>query len=86
MQAIKFDREMARHSPGQATGAAIDNHRFEAIRMGSSEPEEILGVTIQAKRHGGSTSFYLNGVRTSRAKTAMEVMVRVCRDNRGSEG
>lgn len=81
MDAIKFNREKARNTPGMAVVQALDDHRVEAARIGSSVPESILGLSLQAKWHGGRVDYYLDGVRTARDKVLFVVTTRVVRDN-----
>lgn len=81
MEAIKFNREKARSTPGMAVVQTLDDHRVEAARIGASVPESILGLSLQAKRHGGRVDYYLDGVRTARDKVLFVVTTRVVRDN-----
>jgi len=74
MSLVKFDRALAITSPARAVSNAMDQHRFEAVRMGRSEPEEICGLTVQARHHGASVSYYVDGVRTARTKALMLIM------------
>ena len=79
MSLIKFDRALARNSPARAVSNAMDQHRFEAVRMGRSEPEEICGLMVQARHHGASVSYYVNGVRTARSKATMVIIAEVAK-------
>ncbi|WP_153785279.1 hypothetical protein [Pseudomonas sp. EMN2] len=81
MEKIKFNREKARETPGMAVLQAVDDHRVEASRVGASVPETILGLSLQAKRHGARVNYYLDGVRTAREKVLFNVMTLVVRDN-----
>lgn len=68
MSLVKFDRALAITSPARAVSNAMDQHRFEAVRMGRSEPEEICWLMVQARHHVASIIYYVNGVRTARSK------------------
>ncbi|WP_116827054.1 MULTISPECIES: hypothetical protein [Pseudomonas syringae group] len=81
MEAIKFNRQKARETPGMAVVEALDDHRVEAARIGLSQPETILGLSLQANRHGGRVDYYQDGARTSRDKVPYTVTTRVVRDN-----
>ena len=81
MEARKFNREKARNTPGTAVLQAVDDHRVEAARIGASVPETILGLTLQAKRHGGRVDYYVEGVRMARDRVLLAVSSRVDSDN-----
>jgi len=81
MKISKFDRELAREAPAKAVSKAMDEHRFEAVRMGRSEPEVIYGLMVQARHHGGSVSYYLDGARSSRNKATAAIMDESVREN-----
>lgn len=81
MEAIKFNRQKARETPGMAVVQAVDDHRVEAARIGLSQAETILGLSLQAKRHGGRVDYYLDGVRMARERVLFNVSTRVVRDN-----
>lgn len=38
MEAIKFNRQKARETPGIVVVQAVDDHRVEAARIGLSQP------------------------------------------------
>ncbi|MFJ3110378.1 hypothetical protein [Pseudomonas putida] len=81
MEAIKFNRQKARETPGMAVVQAVDDQRVEAARIGLSQPETILGLSLQAKRHAGRIDYYLDGVRMARERVLFNVTTRVVRDN-----
>ena len=81
MEAIKFNREKARNAPGLAVANAVDDHRVEAARIGSSVEEVILGLRLQAKRHGSRVDYYLDGTRTSLSKVLCTLSTRAVSDN-----
>ncbi|KQW19857.1 MULTISPECIES: hypothetical protein [Pseudomonas] len=81
MEAIKFNRQKARETPGVGVVQAVDDHRVEAARIGLSQPETIFGLSLQAKRHGSRVDYYLDGVRLARERVLFIFTTRVVRDN-----